>query len=117
MRRDPRAYLWDAVQAITHVQRFTRDRTFDDYKADILLRSGVERQLEIAGEALNQLSRTDPALAARVPELASIVGFRNVLIHGYATVDDTRVWNVIEHNVPALHTVITQLLHELDTLT
>jgi len=115
MRRDPRAYLWDAAQAITHVQRFSQDRTFEDYEADILLRSGVERQLEIAGEALNQLSRVDSALAARVPELASIVGFRNVLVHGYATVDNARVWDVIKHNVPALHAVITQLLQERDT--
>jgi hypothetical protein len=76
MRRDPRAYLWDAVQALSHVEQFTRDRTFEDYEADVLLRSGVERQLEIAGQALNQLSRLDADLAARIPELASIVGFR-----------------------------------------
>jgi Protein of unknown function DUF86 len=69
MRRDPRAYLWDAVQALAHVEQFTRDRTFEAYEADVLLRSGVERQLEIAGEALNQLSRVDADLAARIPEV------------------------------------------------
>lgn len=114
MRRDPRAYLWDAVQAVAHVEQFTRDRTFEDYEADVLLRSGVERQLEIVGEALNQLSRVDADLAARIPELASIVGFRNVLVHGYATVDDARVWDVVEHNVPMLRAVITRLLEELE---
>ena len=114
MRRDPRAHLWDAVQALAHVEQFTQDRTFEDYEADVLLRSGVERQLEIAGEALNQLSRVEADLAARIPELASIVGFRNVLVHGYATVDDARVWNVVEHNVPTLRTVITRLLEELE---
>ena len=73
----------------------------------------MERQLEIAGEALNQLSRIDSDLAAQIPGLASIVGFRNVLVHGYAAVDDARVWDVVEHNVPTLRTVLVQLLEEL----
>lgn len=114
MRRDPRAYLWDAVQAITHVEQFTRERTFRDYEADVLLRSGVERQLEVAGEALNQLSRVDADLAAQIPELASIVGFRNVLVHGYAAVDDARVWDVVENSVPMLRAVLIRLLEELE---
>ena len=114
MRHDPRAYLWDALQAITHVEQFTHDRTFQDYEADVLLRSGVERQLEIAGEALNQLSRIDSDVAAQIPELASIVGFRNILVHGYAAVDDARVWDVVEHNVPTLRTVLVRLMKELE---
>jgi uncharacterized protein with HEPN domain len=114
MRRDPRTYLWDALQAVEHVQQFTQDRTLTDYKADVLLRSGVERQLEIAGEALNHLSRADPDLAARIPELTNIVGFRNILAHGYATIDDARVWDVVQRNVPALRALLSRLLHDLD---
>jgi uncharacterized protein with HEPN domain len=114
MRRDPRTYLWDAIQAITHVEQFTRNRTFQDYEADVLLRSAVERQLEIAGEALNQLSRIDTNLAARIPELANIVGFRNILVHGYAAVDDARVWDVVQHDVPTLRDVLAGLLDELE---
>lgn len=52
MLRDPRTYLWYALQAVEHVQQFTQNRTVEDYKADVLLRSGVERQLEIAGGRL-----------------------------------------------------------------
>lgn len=83
-------------------------------KPNVLLRSAVERQVEIAGEALNQLSRIDANLAARVPELANIVGFRNVLVHGYAAVDDARVWDVVEDDVPTLRSVLTGLLEELE---
>jgi uncharacterized protein with HEPN domain len=47
MPRDPRAFVWDARQAIAHLQSFVEGKTWDDYSADVLLRSGVERQFEI----------------------------------------------------------------------
>ncbi|WP_410577677.1 HepT-like ribonuclease domain-containing protein [Amycolatopsis sp. lyj-108] len=40
---------------------------------------------------MNQLSKLDSGLAAQVPDLGRIVAFRNILIHGYATVDDALV--------------------------
>jgi uncharacterized protein with HEPN domain len=43
MHADARKLLWDALQAAEHVASFIRDKTFSDYQADILLRSGVER--------------------------------------------------------------------------
>ncbi|MGH8930183.1 MAG: HepT-like ribonuclease domain-containing protein [Egibacteraceae bacterium] len=91
MRRDPRTYLWDALHAADLVAKFTHNKTFPTTRATtyyVLLRSGVERQLEIVGEALNQLAKVDAELAGRVPELGDIVGFRNILAHGYAVVDD-----------------------------
>ena len=45
------AFLWDMLQAATAVKDFARDRTLQDYTADLMLRSAVERQIEIIGEA------------------------------------------------------------------
>ena len=63
----------------------------------------MERQFEIIGEALNRLSKEAPDLARRVPDLRKIVGFRNVLIHGYAVIDDGRVWEIVTTLLPPLH--------------
>jgi uncharacterized protein with HEPN domain len=57
-----------------------------------MLRAAVERQFEIIGEALNQLSNETPHLAARVPNLRRAVAMRNVLIHAYRRVDNGAVW-------------------------
>lgn len=90
MRRDARAFLWDAHRAAEAVLRFTQGKSFDDFEQDILLRSAVERQFEIIGEALRQLAKVHPETAAKVPDLAKAVAFRNILIHGYAAIDRQR---------------------------
>ena len=54
----------------------------------------MERKFEIVGEALAQLSKLAPDLAGRVPHLKRIIGFRNALIHGYASVDNAQVWRI-----------------------
>lgn len=108
--REAEKYLWDARRAAERIARFTSGRGFDDYLGDEMLRSAVERQFEIIGEAFAGLRRTDPLLAARIPDLARIVAFRNVLIHGYATVDDQLVWGVVERDLPLLIRVLPGLL-------
>jgi len=55
-----RKLLFDMAQACDALVRFTEGKTFDDYSADLMLRSAVERQFEIVGEALNQALRIDP---------------------------------------------------------
>lgn len=81
MRHDSRAYLWDVREAADAILRFLAGIDFATYASTEMLYSAVERKFEIIGEALNQLSKTDPALATRIPDLDRIVAFRNLLIH------------------------------------
>ena len=110
MPRDPRAYLWHARRAAALVVEFVADRSWADYEVDSLLRSAVERQFEIVGEALSQLVRHSPDLAAGVPDLPRIVAFRNLLIHGYAAIDDRLVWEVVTERTAPLLAILDELL-------
>ena len=69
--------------------------------------------ITIIGEALNQLSRTDSVLAARVPDLRRAVGMRNILIHAYTRVDNVAVWRTASDDLPKLRATAAALLAEL----
>jgi uncharacterized protein with HEPN domain len=114
MLRDARALLWDVADAAAAVATFVEGRRLSDYLADRMLRSAVERECTIVGEALNQLRKVDPALADRIPELARIVGFRNLLAHGYAEIDHESVWRTVTENLPVLGRTVEVLRSELD---
>lgn len=114
MQRDARTWVWDVRDAAQSIELFVSDLDAHRYAESELVHSAVERKFEVIGEALNQLSKTYPALAFRIPHLRQIVGFRNQLIHGYALVDHGTVWGVIQHSVPELRAAVEVLLQELD---
>ncbi len=113
MQRDLRLYLWEIREAGDRIATFIRDQSFDDYLSNVLLRSAVERQAGIIGEAIAQLTKLDPTLVARLPDASKIVGFRNRLIHGYMDINDRLVWSIANEHVPQLRAAVDALLQEL----
>jgi uncharacterized protein with HEPN domain len=112
MNKQPDVYLDLAQQALERVPRFLAGRSLKEYLDDELCQSAVERQLEIAGDALGQLRKLYPELFSRIPEGPLIVAFRNVLAHGYATLDHRRVFDAATTKVATLSANISKLLKE-----
>ncbi|HUG76634.1 MAG TPA: HepT-like ribonuclease domain-containing protein [Burkholderiales bacterium] len=110
MRLEARKYLRDIQVAAERIERFTRGKQFEQYLADEMLRSAVERQFSIIGEALVRLDKDSPDVAAAIPNRSKIIAFRNILIHGYAAVDDRIVWGVIENYLAALKSTVEELV-------
>ena len=113
MQRDPRADLWNVREAAQAIAGFTAGMDADAYAASLLVQAAVERKFEIIGEALGRLAKLDSALAARVPDLPKIVAFRNQLIHGYAVVNQSTVWNIVQDSLAPLLGCVQALLDEL----
>lgn len=113
MPRDPRKSLEDIRRAADAILRFTAGRIGEEYRNDLLLRSAVERQFEIIGEALGRLAKEDAALASQVSQYRQIISFRNVLIHGYDLVDDAVVWDTVKKDLPVLKQQVEHLLAAL----
>ena len=114
MAHDRRAYLWDMIEAARAIQTFVTGKNFSDYSRDDMLRSAVERQLEIIGEALSQGTRRFPDLAHQISHCTEIISFRNRLIHGYRAIDDDAVWAIVHDDLPVLRREAEQLLKEAE---
>jgi uncharacterized protein with HEPN domain len=102
LRDEDLKLLHDIERAARLIVDFASGKTESDYSADVFLRSAIERQFEIIGEAVNRLSKANPALAAGIRSYQKIISFRNILIHAYDNVSDEVVWNTIEVDLPLL---------------
>ena len=112
MQLEVRKLLEDLRRAAMMIERFTAGRSLKEYQTDDLLRSAVERQFEIIGEAINRLSKLDPPTSARIQGYQRIIAFRNVLIHGYDAIDDRVVWEAVQDKLPILHRQVDVLMRE-----
>ena len=107
-------YLFDIRGACELIRQFVAGKSFREYTSDAMLRSAVERQFEVIGEALKQALQLDPSLSERITDTGRIIAFRNRLIHGYASVSGEVVWGVVEKNLPILLAEVTSLLEPED---
>lgn len=68
--------------------------------------------MAIAGEALVQLARINLPTASRFTDYKRIIAFRNVLVHGYAEIDDSIVWDVLQQRLSGLREEAARFLRE-----
>lgn len=115
-KHDSLKYLYDIVVAGERIVTFIADKSFEEYKKDLLLQSGVERQFGIIGEALNQALKVEPSLVDVISNTSQIIAFRNILIHRYASVSNEVVWGVIESFLLQLIQETKKILHERSIL-
>lgn len=112
MKDEILAYLHDILQAGRAIKEFIAMRTFEEYAADELFRSAVERKFEIMGEAINRIKRDEPAILSQIRNYRNIISFRNILVHGYDAIDDRIVWGVIEEDLDSLIEDVNGLLQQ-----
>ncbi len=111
MTNEVKKRLLDVLQACEAISEFIQGKDFLAYETDRMLRSAVERQFEVIGEALTKAAITDASLYQKIPELPKIVGLRNRLIHGYDSVDDEILWDIVQTKLPVLKNQVAAWLH------
>jgi len=102
------------VTAAEVIGDFISGRTLADYKADLMLRSAVERQFEILGEALARALRQDPELYTRLPASRGAIDFRNVIAHEYDALSAATVWDIASNELSGLAADAAAELARLD---
>lgn len=106
-----RKYLTDVLTACEEVESFfDGKRVFSDFQVDILRQRAVERNVEIMGEAINQLMKHDPIILLN--NARAIVGTRNRVIHAYDNVTPEFLWSLVINHIPKLKEDVAGMLAE-----
>lgn len=103
-------YLTDILNAILEIESFmnTRPRLFETFCNDTLFRRGVERNIEIMGEAMNRALKITPTLP--ITASRKIVDTRNFVIHSYDSLKPDILWSIVINHMPILKKEIETLL-------
>ncbi|MBI4066195.1 DUF86 domain-containing protein [Candidatus Gottesmanbacteria bacterium] len=112
-RKIDRPYLLHIRDAIALIETWVSEKTFDDFTRDAQMQSAVIRQLEIIGEAARNVSPERKVATPQIP-WRPIMDARNTLIHGYFTVDEKKVWDMVLTDIPVLKQQILLLLEDLE---
>ncbi len=110
MKHDPKVCFIDVLNACQQILDFTKSVSFEEYRSNDLITSAVERKFEIIGEALNRVRKTDPSLLEIITDSEQIIGFRNVIIHGYDAISDRIVWDTVKESIPLLLREVSHIL-------
>ena len=112
MNPEARTYAQDILEHADLIQNLLADKSYEDYTNDWVVRSAVERQFSIIGEAVNGLSRHAPTAAASITAYPRIIAFRNILMHGYSQVDNEIVWDIAQTYLPTLINEVNNILEQ-----
>ncbi len=102
-------YLNDVLKAIARIDEYIGSpKKLDKYISNFMLKHAVERNLEIIGEALNKVIKSESSLT--ISNSRKIIDTRNRIIHGYDEVEDIIVWSIIIKHLPILKVEIKDIL-------
>jgi uncharacterized protein with HEPN domain len=103
-------YLEDILIAVDEIESFfdTAPKMYDEFVNNLLLRRGIERNIEIIGEAMNRILKSGNSIS--ITNARKIVDTRNYVIHGYDTLTADILWSIVINHLPLLKAEVEELL-------
>jgi uncharacterized protein with HEPN domain len=108
MDRKARKYLWDILEYTKEIEGMVQGISFNEFIQDRKLMLAVERCFEIIGIAVYEVDRLRTDLS--ISDKEKIIGMRNIIAHGYDTVEPVNIWNTIKNHLPKLRKEVESLL-------
>lgn len=108
------AYLQDVLDAISDVESCFADfpNRYDLFEKDMMRKCVVERKVEIMGEAINRIRKSDPSVI--IPNARAIIDTRTRIIHSYDNVVPEFLWSLLTRHIPELKKDIERIIVEYE---
>jgi len=103
-------HLSDILNAIEEIDSFYegKPKLYKDFENNLLLRRGIERNIEIIGEATNRILKINPDI--QITNARKIVDARNWVSHSYDAISNDILWSIVVNHLPKLKEEISELL-------
>ncbi|MCL6462032.1 MAG: DUF86 domain-containing protein [Flavobacterium micromati] len=107
-------WLYDVKISIDEINSYFAEEKleFFEYEKNLMRKRAVERNLEIIGEAVNRILKTDSTFILKITDAAAIVSLRNKVIHAYDSISDENIWAILINHLPTLKIEVNKLLKE-----
>jgi uncharacterized protein with HEPN domain len=106
-------WLFDIKITIDEIDGFflEKERDFNEYKKNLMLKRAVERNLEIIGEAVNRIITRDNSFENKISNAKAIIGLRNQVIHAYDNISDENIWSILINHPPKLKLEVDSIIN------
>ena len=103
-------HLSDILNAIEEIDSFYegKPKLYKDFENNLLLRRGIERNIEIIGEAVNRILKINSDI--QITNARKIVDTRNWVSHSYDAISNDILWSIVVNHLPKLKEEISELL-------
>lgn len=113
MKRSNILFVEDILDSIDKIESYIKNLSYDDFIDNQMVIDAVIRNLEIIGEAANNIPKNIRNKNSNIP-WKRIIGLRNIVIHGYFGIDLSIIWEIITKNLPKTKPSIIELKNKLD---
>ncbi len=111
MKKDDSVYLRHITDAIEIIEEYIHGLSNDQFLSYGMAKDAVVREIEIIGEAANNISDEYQQSHPEVP-WGKMIGIRNKIIHEYFSVNFSIVWDTVQDDLPILKESVKKLLQE-----
>ena len=111
--KEPIFFLQDIQNSVTKIFKYTDNIDYQEFVSNDMVKDAVERNFEIIGEAVKNLSEDFRYKHPNIP-FKQIAGMRDKLIHDYFGVDYEIVWKTIKDKLPQFNADVTKLINDIE---
>ncbi len=111
MNANDRVRLLHMLDAAQEAMLFSQGRSRADLDSDRMLVLALVKEIEIIGEAANQVTETTRSRYPLIPWI-DIVGMRNRLVHAYFDINLDILWQTVQHDLPSLIVELQRALQQ-----
>jgi|SRR5699024_8581362 len=113
MRREPKVYLEDISFAAKKIKKYTKGLTYDSFFDNDLVVDAVIKNILVIGEAVKNIPEEVRQLYPHI-EWRKVAGMRDMMIHGYFSINIEIVWDVVINKIPSLSKQVEQILFDIN---